>query len=107
MSDHKHHHADKKEKKLVQLLKNRRTQRINLAEDQLARGRELEKEREEKLTKSALGSSRAAEKQKKAGEPAWSAKMQQIRDKNTGRLEMSKERWNRFAGTESGGGRGL
>ena len=30
-----------------------------------------------------------------------------IRDKNTGRERMAKERWNRFAGTEGGGGRGL
>jgi hypothetical protein len=33
--------------------------------------------------------------------------MQMIRDKNTGRKTMAKERWNRFAGTEGGGGRGL
>lgn len=99
------HATPKKEKKLAQLLSNRRTQRINMAaEDALARGRDLEEEREEERKK-ALGASRSAAA--KGDEPAWSARMQQIRNKNTGRLEMSKERWNRFAGTESGGGRGL
>lgn len=106
MSDH--HHPNKKEKKLAQLLKNRRTQRINLAEEEHARGRDLETEREEELKKRALGASRSASaRQKKEAEPSWSAKMQQIRDKNTGRMRMAEERWNRFAGTESGGGRGL
>ena len=104
MSDH--HHASKKEKKLTQILKNRRTQRINMAaEDALARGRDLDEEREEEHRK-ALASSRGAAASK-GGEPAWSARMQQIRDKNTGKSRMATERWNRFAGTESGGGRGL
>ncbi len=104
MSDN--HHAGKKERKLVQILKNRRTQRINIAaDDALARGRDLEEEREEERKKS-LASSRGAAAGK-AGEPAWSARMQQVRDKNTGQHRMAKERWNRFAGTESGGGRGL
>ncbi len=37
----------------------------------------------------------------------WSAKMQKIRNKLTGRKRMAKERWNRFAGTSGGGARGL
>lgn len=37
----------------------------------------------------------------------WSAKTQEIRDRLTGKKRMSQDRWNRFAGTEGGGGRGL
>jgi len=40
-------------------------------------------------------------------EKVWSAKLQMIRDMNTKRKHMAKERWNRFAGTSGGGGRGL
>lgn len=106
MSDH-HHHSSKKEKKLLQILKNRRTQRINMAEEQHGRERDLEKERDEKVKKSAKSSSRgAAERAKQDAEPAWSARMQQVRDRNTGRLRTMDERWNRFSGTESAGARG-
>lgn len=37
----------------------------------------------------------------------WSAKTQDIRNRMTGKKRQAKERWNRFAGTASGGGRGL
>ncbi len=39
-------------------------------------------------------------------EPVWSARMQEIRNKNTARKRMAQERWNRFAGTSGSGGRG-
>jgi hypothetical protein len=101
-----HHHEDKKLRKLAQLFKNKRVQAINLQEEQLGRSRDLEKERDDEVKKSMAASSRrgAAAKQP---EPVWSARMQSVRDKNTGRERMAKERWNRFAGTEAGGGRGL
>lgn len=105
MSDH--HHASKKEKKLAQLLKNRRTQTINSAAETAQRQRDLDAEREEERERAALASSRSAAKNKQDAQPAWSARMQMIRDKNTGHARMAQERWNRFAGTESGGGRGL
>jgi hypothetical protein len=106
MSDY--HSQDKKHKKLAQLLKNRKIQRINLIEEEHARGRALEKEREEEIVTSQTAASRsAAAKDKSNPEAVWSAKLQQIRDKNTGRTRMATERWNRFAGTEGGGGRGL
>ncbi len=108
MSDQPHHGLDKKHKKLAQLLKNRRVQRIQQAEEQHERSRDLEKEREEKIQKSSLSSSRAAEQRKRSSsEPIWSAKLQQIRDRNTGRTRDATDRWNRFAGTEGAGGRGL
>ena len=103
-----HHHADKKHKKLAAILNARRHQNIIQNEDEHALERNLEKEREEERKKASLASSRnAAQKKSQAAEPAWSARMQQIRDRNTGRMRMADERWNRFAGTESGGGRGL
>lgn len=101
MSKHSDH---KKAKKLATLLKNKRVQAINLQEEQLERGRDLEKEREESVREAGRKSSRNANK---PGNVVWSAKLQEIRDKNTGRARMAQERWNRFAGTESGGGRGL
>ncbi|MDX2096048.1 MAG: hypothetical protein SFW64_08985 [Alphaproteobacteria bacterium] len=100
------HHHSKKHKKQQQLLKNQRTLHINQQADAHELGRILEKEREEEMQEAALASARIAERQS-AGETVWSAKMQMIRDKNTGRSRMAKERWNRFAGTEGGGGRGL
>ena len=102
MSDH----HSKKLKKQQQLLKNRHTLNVNQHADLHARGRDLETEREEELRAAALESGRVAERTS-AGETVWSAKLQMIRDKNTGRTRMAKERWNRFAGTEGGGGRGL
>lgn len=102
------HSEEKKLRKIQQTLKNRRLQSINLQEEQLARGRDLEKEREKEINASVQKSSRAAAAlSAKNAEPVWSARMQHIRDKNTGRHREAKERWNRFAGTESGGGRGL
>ncbi len=50
--------------------------------------------------------SRQGKKEDKQQE-LWSSKMQEIRNLNTDRKRASQERWNRFAGTEGGGGRGL
>jgi hypothetical protein len=104
---HHEHHEKKKLKKLQQLLHNKRHLLINQQAETLEKSRQLDKEREEKLKASALASSRAAEKKAGKAEPVWSAKMQEIRDRNTGRTHMAKERWNRFAGTAESGGRGL
>lgn len=103
------HHEEKKAKKLAHLLKNKRTQAINLQEEILGRSRDLEKEREEELKEASRSSSAkgAQAKRNNPGNVVWSAKLQEIRDKNTGRARMAQERWNRFAGTEGGGGRGL
>ena len=102
-----HHKDEKKHKKLQQILKNRRTQQINQQEDTLARGRDLEKEREEELKEHARESSRRGAKTAKDGQPLWSARMQEIRNRIDGKKRMADERWNRFAGTEESGGRGL
>lgn len=102
------HTHERKARKLLQILKNRKTQAINLQEEQLARGRDLEKEREEEINRATQRASRAgATRRQQQAEPVWSARMQEIRDRNTGRARQAQERWNRFAGTEAGGGRGL
>lgn len=107
MSHDKHDKHAKKQKKLEQILKNRHIQ-IMFDQENRGRARDLELEEEEKKKREVgLSSSRNAAKNAKQAEPVWSAKMQQIRDKNTGRARDAKERWNRFAGTEGGGGRGL
>ena len=103
MSDHKH---SKKHKKQQLIQKHRHQQQIQQMDADLARSRDLDREREEELRDTALESARIAERTS-SGKPVWSAKLQMIRDKNTGRKRMATERWNRFAGTESGGGRGL
>lgn len=104
MSHEKH---DKKHKKLQQILKNRQHQ-VMFDQANRARDLDLEREEEEKKKRDAgLAAARQAEKTGKQAEPVWSARMQQIRDRNTGKLRDATERWNRFAGTESGGGRGL
>ncbi len=101
------HHDDKKAKKKQILARNRHTQMVNTMGETHELGRILEKEREEEMREAALTSARAAERQSSGEKTVWSEKMQMIRDKNTGRQRMAKERWNRFAGTEGGGGRGL
>jgi len=102
--DKKHH---KKLKKLHQLLKNRHLRDINLEGEAQQRNRDLDKEREEEMRTSALASSRAAAKSKADARPDSFRKLDAIRDKNTHRQRLTQERWNRFAGTEAGGGRGL
>lgn len=104
MSD-KHH---KKEKKHALMLKNRHLRDINMAGEAHARGRDLEKEREEELREAALASSRgAAERKSAAAAPGWRDQVQMLKDRNTGKLRAADNKWGRFAGTESGGGRGL
>lgn len=40
-------------------------------------------------------------------EMVWSARVGKVRNRLTGKKRAAKERWNRFAGTSAGGGRGL
>lgn len=46
-------------------------------------------------------------KSKAGKKPEWSEKVSTVRNRLTGKKRTSKERWNRFAGTSGGGGRGL
>lgn len=47
-----------------------------------------------------------ARKKKKEEEVVWSAKIGSVRNRLTNKRRESEERWNRFAGTSDGGGRG-
>ncbi|MBA4274354.1 MAG: hypothetical protein C0436_01740 [Alphaproteobacteria bacterium] len=40
------------------------------------------------------------------GDVVWSAKLQEVRNRLSGKKRMASDRWNRFAGTAGGGGRG-
>lgn len=52
--------------------------------------------------------SREHERERKNEEEmVWSEKVGMVRNRLTGKKRASKERWNRFAGTSGGGGRGL
>ncbi len=102
MSDH---HSKKHKKQLLNA-KHRHQQQINQMASDQGRSRELDKEREDEIREAALESARIAEKTSD-GKPVWSAKLQMIRNKNTGKLRAADSKWNRFAGTEGGGGRGL
>lgn len=103
-----HHHDEdsKKLKKRLQNLKNRRHQTINQHAAQHGRERDLDLEREEEVRDQAAEASERGAKDRK-DEPAWSARMQEVRNKLDGRKRMAEERWNRYAGTAGGGGRGL
>lgn len=46
-------------------------------------------------------------REEKGAKPEWSDKVSKVRNRLTGKKRESKERWNRFAGTSDGGGRGL
>ena len=96
-----HHPHDKKTKKKLQLKKNRFAQEFF----NFVRMRHLEAERVEELAESLEKPRR--EKEEEREEEAWMATTNSIRNRLTDRKRLSNERWNRFAGTESGGGRGL
>ncbi len=94
-------HDPKKEKKKALVKKNLKDQQIFEA----MRLRDLEAERVEELEKAQR--QRPAGKEGKKDELLWSEKVNTLRNRLTGQKRDSKERWNRFAGTEGGGGRGL
>ncbi len=70
---------------------------------------EEDKKRDEESLEQSLRQRTLARRSgdKSAKEPIWSAKLHKIRNKNDGSRRDAKERWNRFAGTSDGGGRGL
>ena len=88
---------DKKERKKAQIKKNRFQQEIF----NFIRLKRQEEDRVEAL-----------EEQMRPGDSApvdgpVGDKVAMIRNRLTGQRRVSKERWNRFAGTSGGGGRGL
>lgn len=104
MTDHKH---DKKLKKKLQQLKNRKQFIINQNLAAQEENREIARDREEEMREAARESSRKQEISRDAdGNPVWSAKMQSIRNRVDGKKRMAEGRWNRFAGTSGAGAMG-
>ena len=88
----------KKERKQAQLKKNRLHEQLF----QLVRLRRVDEERVRDLDEA-----KKPRPGEKSDSPVWSAKVATIRNRLDGKRRASKERWNRFAGTSDGGGRGL
>ena len=103
MSDHS---DEKKLKKKLQQLKNRKQNIIFQHAEQHERNRDIDREREENIREGAKKSSRGAAANSKVQGPVWSAKMQEIRSKIDGKTRMATDRWNRFAGTDGAGAMG-
>ncbi len=91
---------DKKLKKKLLLERNKRHELINLSAKQHQANTELLR-KEDKKRYDSLQTPGTSDV-----EPVWSARLQEIKDKNTGRKRMARERWNRFAGTGDSGGMG-
>lgn len=96
----------RKEKKKRILARNKRHNLINL----MAWQHEGAAERGESAAPEfdpGRGRDDEREKKKKDEEMVWSKQAGMIRNRITGKKRASKDRWNRFAGTSGGGGRGL
>ena len=93
-----HHHLSKKEAKKARQKKNLYHMQIF----NLVRLRRAEEVRVKSLNKAL-----AAKKTSQKPNSEWSDKVTTVRNRLTGKKRESKERWNRFAGTSDGGGRGL
>jgi hypothetical protein len=90
-------HEDTKERKKAQLKKNRYHQMLFGFVRQRRADEERVKSLEEKL--------KPPTSEKPSSEVG--DKVASIRNRLTGQKRLSRERWNRFAGTSGGGGRGL
>ena len=97
MSGHKHL-TPKEAKKQAQREKNRYHMQLY----HLMRLRRAEEVRVKDMEKAM-----APKKEAKSPDSEWSDKVSTVRNRLTGKKRASKERWNRFAGTSDGGGRGL
>jgi hypothetical protein len=98
-----HHHHDAKEKKKEKLKFNKKQFIIFLmvwsVQADAERIRQVDEALHARLFKRG--------KTDNGEEVVWSARVGEIRNRLTGQKRKAKERWNRFAGTSGGGGRGL
>jgi len=95
-----HEHGSPRERKKALLKKkNRLHQQIFT----LLRLRRSEEDRVRDLEKSQKPKSQ----EKNAPDAKTTDKVNAVRNRLTGQKRLSRERWNRFAGTSGGGGRGL
>ncbi len=101
MSHKDKHQSKHAAKKAAIMARNKRDNRVNTQADFHEDSQRLEREREKELQDAALEKSTNAD-----GEVVWSAKLQEVRNRLNGKKRMANDRWNRFAGTAGGGGRG-
>jgi hypothetical protein len=87
-------------KKLI-AMRNRKLQMIQMHHALHEQSREIAKEGAQQAYEGATKPTNEVD------DVVFSAKMQEVRNKLTGRKRMAKERWNRFAGTAAAGARGL
>jgi hypothetical protein len=100
MGEKKFRHLTKKQKKQHLYKKNRQHEKLfhlmRLRRAEASRIKELDDKRNKP---------KIADKKKK--KKKFTDKVSKVRNRLTGKRRESKERWNRFAGTSGGGGRGL
>ncbi len=84
------------------LMRNRKQQRILQHLILHEQSRQIARDEHTKSYENATSSP-----EKVVTEPTGCARLQDVRNKLTGRKKMAKERWNRFAGTAAAGGKGL
>ena len=94
---HHHHHLTKKEKKQKQREKNRKDWIFF---------RQVEEMRQNVDIKAPERVEKPPERKAPESEKPWSAKLSTIRNRLDNSKRLSEDRWNRFAGTTDGGGRG-
>jgi plasmid maintenance system killer protein len=106
MADHDFKGLTKRQRKKLQMKKNLHHQKIyDAARKRLG---------EQKKLRDVLAKQEDLKKKKRNREEEkghdkkeiWSVQVSSIRNRLTGHKRLSEERWNRFAGTDDGGGRG-
>ena len=102
----RNHRLTRKEKKKALQKKNQMHQGVfNLMLARRANANKIKALKEANERDKKKKRSREEEKREDKKE-IWSVKVSTIRDRLTNRKRTTEDRWNRFAGTEDGGGRG-
>ncbi|NET71504.1 MAG: hypothetical protein F6K62_11400 [Sphaerospermopsis sp. SIO1G2] len=96
---------DKRTKKKLIRARNQKIQRIQYHIDQHHDAVEDARADEQERIAERLATMREVDAANKADEP-WTARTQMIRNRLTNKKRKSMDRWNRFAGTSSGGAMG-
>lgn len=99
---HKEQHLSHKQKRKAAIAaRNKRDNRVNIQADLHEENLQQDREREKELHEAELKRTTDAD-----GNVVWSARLQEVRNRLNGKKRMADDRWNRFAGTSGGGGRG-
>jgi len=91
---------DRKLKKKLIVARNKRHNLINLQAAQHQENLERQAEEEAAILAALIKPAESSNQE------VWSAKVQDIRNKLTGKKRMARDRWNRYSGTSDGGGMG-